>query len=160
MSTQIYNVPKGNGESRDDYNRTVFAADVGKEAGWLTDEELEAKFPPQVVEPEPPTLEEVIADYEARIQARLDDFARSLTYDGIMSACTYATSGVDMYRIEGQYCVDARDDTWAKAYELLSAILPTVQAGGAIPAWEEIEAELPVLEWPEGSRGYGGASAA
>ena len=117
---------------------------------WLWDGE---RFAPRA---EPlPTLDEVIADYEARIQQRLDDFARTLTYDGIMSACTYATSGVDMYRIEGQYCVDARDATWAKAYELLSAILPTVQAGGAIPAWEAIEAELPVLEWPEGSRGYG-----
>lgn len=100
-------------------------------------------------------LADTIAEYEANIQARLDGFASTLTYDGIMSACTYATSGVEMYRIEGQYCGDSRDATWARAYELLSAILPTVQAGGDIPVWEAIEAELPVLEWPEGSRGYG-----
>lgn len=100
-------------------------------------------------------LEEVVADYESRIQERLDKFARSLTYDGMLSACTYATSTVEMYRIEGQYCVDARDATWAKAYELLSAVLPAVQAGGNIPSWEEIEAQLPPLAWPEGSRGYG-----
>ena len=107
--------------------------------------------------PPEPTQEEQIqtamADFENRIQARLDAFASTLTYDGMLSACTYATSSVDMYRIEGQYCVDARDATWAKAYELLAAILPTVTAGGAIPMWENIESELPPLAWPEGSRG-------
>lgn len=106
--------------------------------------------------PPEPTMEEKIhaamAEFENSIQARLDGFARTLTYDGILSACTYATSSVDMYRIEGQYCVDARDTTWAKAYTLLADILPTVMAGGNIPTWEEIEAQLPPLAWPEGSR--------
>lgn len=92
----------------------------------------------------------VVAEYEAKIQARLDDFTRTLTYDGILSACTYATSAIEMYRIEGQYCVEARDATWAKAFELLSAFQP----GDPVPTWEEIEAELPPLAWPEGSRGY------
>lgn len=106
--------------------------------------------------PPPPTLSEVISDYEARIQARLDNFARTLGYDSILSACSYATSNVEVYRIEGQYCVDARDATWAKAYDLLQALQPIVEADGAIPAWEEIEAHLQPLAWPAGSRGYKG----
>lgn len=110
---------------------------------------------PYLADPPPPTLEAVLAGFENNIQSRLDTFARTLTYDSMMSACTYATSTIPMYRIEGQYCVDARDATWAKAYELMQAIQPRVQAGGAIPSWEDIEAQLPPLVWPEGSRGYG-----
>jgi hypothetical protein len=41
--------------------------------------------------------------------------------------------------------VKARDDTWAKGYELLAGYQQT----GTIPAWEEIEAQLPPLAWPE-----------
>lgn len=100
-------------------------------------------------EPEPP-LDELVKEYENRVQERLDAFARTLTYDGMLSACTYATSLVEMYRIEGQYCVEARDATWHKAFQLLNAFTP----GDPIPSWEEIEAELPPLAWPKGSRGY------
>lgn len=98
----------------------------------------------------PPTLEETIRDYEDKVQGRLDAFARTLTYDGMLSACTYATSLVEMYRIEGQYCVEARDATWHKAFQLLNAFTP----GDPIMSWEEIEAQLPPLAWPKGSRGY------
>ena len=94
-------------------------------------------------EPQKPQ-EMVAADYEAKIQARLDNFARSLAYDGIISACSYATSTVERYRIEGQYCVDMRDATWAKAFELFSAFKPDAP----VPAWEEIEARLPPLSSP------------
>lgn len=100
--------------------------------------------------PPPSVIETTMQEYEALIQARLDDFARTLTYDGMLSACTYATSTIEMYRIEGQYCVDARDATWAKAFELLNGFDPAQ----GIPSWGEIEAQLPVLAWPEGSRGY------
>ena len=155
MSVSIYYVPQGSRKSRADYNPTVFAAGTKKEPGWLTEEEFEAKFPPEAVT-ESPTLEDVIADYEARIQQRLDDFARTLTYDDVNSMAKYIGCSVSEFDIEARYMRDATAETWKRAYELLSAILPTVRADGAIPAWEEIEAQLPVLTWPEGSRGYGG----
>lgn len=79
-------------------------------------------------------------------QDRLDTFARTRNYDGILSACTYATSTIPKFKAEGQYCVDARDATWAKLYSLLEE----VQAGTRpMPAgFADIEAELPVLTWP------------
>lgn len=98
-------------------------------------------------EPSPPTQEEVIKVFTDAIQARLDDFARTRNYDSILSACTYATSAVPKFAAEGQYCVAARDATWAAAYQILADI----QAGKRpIPAQpSDIFDNLPVLEWPE-----------
>lgn len=79
-------------------------------------------------------------------QQRLDDFAGTRNYDGILSACTYATSTVLKFKTEGQYCVEARDATWAKLYEILAEV-----QSGARPlpkGYADIEGELPVLEWP------------
>lgn len=86
------------------------------------------------------------ASIVAATQARLDDFARTRGYDGILSACTYATSTVTKFQAEAQYCVQARDATWAKLYEMLAE----VQAGTRpMPSgFEDIEAELPPLNWP------------
>jgi len=82
----------------------------------------------------------------AATQIRLDDFARTRNYDSILSACTYATSPTAKFAQEGQYCVDARDATWATLYQLLAE----VQAGARpLPSgFEEIEPLLPVLAWP------------
>lgn len=79
-------------------------------------------------------------------QARLDGFAATRGYGSILSACTYATSAVPKFKSEGQYCVDARDMTWAKLYEMLAE----VQAGTRpVPTgYADIEPELPALEWP------------
>jgi hypothetical protein len=79
-------------------------------------------------------------------QARLDDFARTRNYDGILSACTYASSSVPKFAAEGQYCVDARDNTWATLY----TILGEVQAGTRpVPTgFDDIAGDMPALEWP------------
>ena len=95
--------------------------------------------------PPPKTPEEIIAEFTAKIQARLDAFARTRGYDGILSAATYATSTVPKFKAEGQYAVEARDATWAKCYEILAA----VEAGSRpMPTLDELLAELPVLTWP------------
>lgn len=82
----------------------------------------------------------------AATQARLDTFAQTRNYDGILSACTYATSSITNFQAEGQYAVDARDSTWAALY----TIIGEVQAGTRpMPAgFADIEADLPVLAWP------------
>lgn len=96
--------------------------------------------------PEPAsTPEQIQADYTDRIQGRLDAFARTRGYDGILSAASYVTSTNAQFAKEGQYCVGARDATWAKGYEVMGA----VQAGTRpMPTWEQLEAELPALAWP------------
>ena len=94
---------------------------------------------------DPPTPEQIVAQYTAAVQKHLDDFARTRGYDGIMSAATYATSTVPKFKAEGQYAVEARDATWAKCYEVLAA----VEAGSRpMPTLDKLLAELPVLTWP------------
>ena len=101
---------------------------------------------PVLADPLPPSQAEIIATFTAAIQKRLDDFAKTRNYDGILSACTYATSSVQKFQAEGQYCVNARDATWSAAY----TILDEVQAGTRpMPASiADIENDLPALGWP------------
>ena len=96
--------------------------------------------------PPPPSAQEIIAQYTAAVQLRLDTFFQSRGYDGILSAATYATSTVLKFQVEGQYAVEARDATWAKCYEILAAV-----EGGTSPMPTEAEllAELPELVWPK-----------
>lgn len=94
---------------------------------------------------DPVPVETVIEAMTAKIQERLDGFAKTRGYDGIMSACTYAASQVPKFATEGQYCVSARDSTWLAA----SIILNDVQAGiRPSPTQDELMADLPVLAWP------------
>lgn len=94
--------------------------------------------------PYPPSLQEQVV---AATQKRLDDFARTRNYDGILSACTYATSTAPRFATEGQYAVQARDATWAALYVLLAE----VQAGTrtAPESFDDVEPLLPPLEWPQ-----------
>lgn len=105
----------------------------------------DANGKPVAVDPPPPTQEQIIAQYAAAVQQRLDDFAKTRGYDGILSAATYATSLIAKFAAEGQCAVVARDATWAKC----SQILAEVQAGTRpLPTLIELVAELPLLEWP------------
>ncbi len=107
--------------------------------------QADANGRPVLVDPPPPTPEQIIAQYTDGVQQHLDTFARTRNYDGILSAATYATSQVPKFKTEGQYAVEARDATWAKCYEILAA----VEAGSRpMPTLDELLAELPVLTWP------------
>lgn len=80
------------------------------------------------------------------IQHRLDAFAKTRNYDGILSACTYATSTVPKFQTEGQYCVNARDATWSTMYQIFDDVTNGVKPMPA--SFADIEHLLPVLEWP------------
>lgn len=114
------------------------------ELGDLYDGETFSPPPPPEQSPD-----DLQAEIVAATQDRLDAFARTRGYDGILSACTYATSSVPKFQDEGRYCVEARDATWAKLYEMLAE----VQAGTRpVPAgFPDIETGLPPLAWPEGA---------
>jgi hypothetical protein len=80
-------------------------------------------------------------------QQRLDEFARTRNYDGILSACTYATSAIPKFAAEGQYAVQARDATWAALYQFMADVQTGAQP---VPSgFEDVEPLLPELEWPE-----------
>jgi len=85
-------------------------------------------------------------DIASQTQQRLDSFAKTRNYDGILSLCTYATSANPKFRQEGLYGVEVRDSTWAKLYEILAE----VEAGTRpVPSgYAGIESELPELAWP------------
>ena len=85
-------------------------------------------------------------DVQTQTQARLDDFAKTRNYSGVLSLCTYAASANSKFQQEGQYGVGARDTTWAKLYEILAE----VEAGTRpVPSgYAEVESELPTLAWP------------
>lgn len=89
---------------------------------------------------------EIIDSILNRVQEKLDNFAKTRGYDGILSATTYATSTVTKFQQEGQYAVIARDQMWSRLYEVLQEI----ESGSrSFPQnFEEIEGLLPVLQWP------------
>ena len=91
-----------------------------------------------------PTQKETEAQYTSAAQSYLDGFARTKTYDGILSACTYATSTNSRLVGEGQRCVELRDAVWETAFTILN----DVQSGKRpIPTIEQFIAELPKLTW-------------
>ena len=95
-------------------------------------------------------IETAYADFDARVEARLNTFAATRRYSSINSACSYSTSTDSQFRLEGEYCVQVRDATYRKCYDLLEEYMPAVLAGERpIPTWEEIEAQLPPLVWPD-----------
>ena len=106
-------------------------------------------YPQSVPLPEP-TSEELLqlkqAAIVAAVQARLDAFAKTRNYDNIFTAATYATSKNPQFAAEGQYAVEARDETWARCYQILNEVMTGQRPE---PTLEEIMAELPALAWPE-----------
>ena len=94
-----------------------------------------------------PPPEQIQAEVTEATQARLDNFAKTRNYDDILSACTYATSAIPQFALEGKYAVDARDATWSALY----TILALVESGTApMPTgYEDIEPHLPALTWPD-----------
>ena len=143
------------------YTREIHGDNIPDDAVGITTEEHQALLEgqskgkiisadkngkPVLKDPPPPTPEQIIAQYDAAIAQRLDDFAKTLNYTNIMSAATYATSTVPKFKAEGQYALEARDATWAKFYEVLAA----VESGSRpMPTLEELLAELPTLTWPK-----------
>jgi hypothetical protein len=79
-------------------------------------------------------------------QNRLDTFAKTRGYDGILSACSYVGSPTAKFDTEGQYCVSARDATWVALIQYQQ----DVEAGTIpVPAtYDDVVPYLPPLVWP------------
>ena len=87
-----------------------------------------------------------IMEYRDKVQRRLDTFAQTRDYDTLERATTYIGDDFPRFSSDGIYCKEIRSDTWAFLYGELAK----VAAGNrALPeTWEELEIELPVMEWP------------
>lgn len=97
--------------------------------------------------PPAPNPSAVQAQVITATQQRLDDFACTRNYDGILSAATYAASTVPKFAAEGQYAVQARDATWAALYALLAEVLAGERP---LPAsFDDVAPLLPSLTWPQ-----------
>ncbi len=83
--------------------------------------------------------------YINSVQSVLDVTAQTRGYDGILSACTYATSNNVTFAAEGQACVAWRDAVWSKCYEILAEIQSGVRQP---PTITELLSEIPVIAWP------------
>lgn len=123
-------------DNHEDIAGVLVPAGVPAAIGWIFDG---VNFAP----PPPPAL--TAADFTAAVQAHLDATARTRNYDGILSACSYATSTNLPFSVEGQAAVAWRDAVWLYCYQQLAA----VQAGArSIPAsTAAFIAELPVMSW-------------
>ena len=87
--------------------------------------------------------------FDSAVEKRLNDFAATRRYNALCPASNYKDSHIAQYAVEGQYCYKMLAETYAKCEELLEKYMPLVISGEReIPTWEEIEAQLPVLEWP------------
>lgn len=85
--------------------------------------------------------------YSNVVQKALDDFSNTRLYDSIFTACSYANSTNEKFRVEAEYCVKLRDDTWAMCYQILNEVVDGIRD---IPTEEELLQELPIgsAEWP------------
>lgn len=93
----------------------------------------------------PVALQKSIVD---AVQARLDNWALTYGYGDektapIVSMCTYATSSIPKFAIEGQLAVDLRSETWAACFTFMAEV-----QGGVRPipsGYADIEPFLPLL---------------
>lgn len=79
------------------------------------------------------------------VQAHLDATARTRNYDGILSACTYATSSNSQFSAEGQACVQWRDACWSTCYAVMNDVLSGARSA---PTADDLLSELPLMVWP------------
>lgn len=143
------NIPDDSVEISDElYRQTLIDLSSGKIIS-VGENGLPVTIDPPVEEK---TADQIKSEIISAIQQRLDTFAQTRGYDGILSAGSYAGSTIAKFATEGQYCVAARDAHWSAGY----AILADVESGvRALPTVDMVLAEMPVLAWPEVSSGEG-----
>lgn len=104
-------------------------------------------------EPQPKPIEEVPPGTMARVveltkelvQARLDDWAKTKEYDGILSAASYVSSTNPARAAEGAKAILSRDLSWDAMYVYMDKVSSKALP---VPMKEaEIVAQLPELTW-------------
>lgn len=102
-----------------------------------------APAPTPAPAPGPEQVLDIIAKVEEAVQTRLEGLAKSLGYESLLSACSYAASEDPKFQREGKYCVMQRDTHWRRCYELLAHY----QGLGVIPALDDVMPQMPNMEY-------------
>lgn len=134
------------------YDRAIHAAipddavDISREehhaliAGQAAGQRIvpDADGRPRLADRPPPTSDQIQTAICTEVQGRLDDFARTLGYDSLLSACAYATSANPAWQRDAQRCITARDETWAALFTAFTDDPPPA-------SYTDIESRLPNL---------------
>jgi hypothetical protein len=104
-----------------------------QDARLATEEEIETITNP------PKTLEQATAIFEGKVQEHLDDEARLLGYDNILSACSYAAAP-NPFQNEAITFVTWRGAVWEYCYAELAKVVAGTRT---MPTVAEIISELP-----------------
>lgn len=91
------------------------------------------------------TLVRVMDLAKEMVQDRLDNWAKTRGYDGIMSVVTYAYSSNPVRSAEGTKAIANRDDTWDAMYAYMDKV--TTKQLPVPMTVAEISAQLPELTW-------------
>lgn len=123
------------------YDDQQVAMGLAADKTQMTPEEVEAHVNPPVP---PKTIEQIILDYTAALEAVYDAKARERRYDSRMT-CALRAGYPGPFQAEGQAFAIWMDTCNAHAYEVMA----DVQAGEReMPTAEELIAEMPELTWP------------
>jgi len=91
------------------------------------------------------TLGITVKDYENRVQKYLDDTANEKGYDDIYTCIGYKGDPDPVFNAEATTAQAWRSTVWRKAQEILNkAVSDEIPP----PTYDELIAELPVIEWP------------
>lgn len=105
----------------------------------------EQPTPKPIEEVPPATLDRVLTLVKELVQTRLDQWAATREYDGILSVTTYSYSSNAQRSAEGLKAISNRDDTWDAMYAYMDKV--TTKQLPVPMQVTEIEAQLPVLTW-------------
>lgn len=94
--------------------------------------------------PREPTQEEIKQALIDGTQDYMDEVARTRGYDSILSACSYVSTGVERFDVEGEQARIWRSAVWAYCYAQLDLVL---EGKRSIPSLEELIEELPKISW-------------
>jgi hypothetical protein len=78
-------------------------------------------------------------------QENLDKFAQEKHYDNMLTLCSYASDINPVYAKDAKIGLELRSSYWSKIFEIIADI----ESGKRpqVTLFEEIESELPVLQW-------------
>lgn len=103
--------------------------------------QVKAQIPVYLAQVKAGIFSETVSTFESAVQNHLDTGAKTLGYDGVLSACSYVTSSNLKFSTEAQSFVLWRDSVWSYCYQELAMVQQGIRP---LPTVAEIIYELPL----------------